>query len=99
MIAGTQPICIPGCYSNAISIHPMKFQGIALSVPVIRFEIDFQDSSHGDHLGFLNITILAIFDIQVNPILPINRVSWPFRRSSKQIVKMAAVVAILNFGS
>ena len=30
----------------------------------------FQDGGHGGHLGFLNRTILAIFDLQVTLMLP-----------------------------
>ena len=41
-----------------------------------KHKIDFQD---GDHLGFPIGTILANFDLQVDPILSIKfRVSWPF---------------------
>ena len=41
-------------------------------------KIDFQDGSHGGHLGFPIITILAIFVLQVTPMLP-NKylVNWP----------------------
>ena len=33
-------------------------------------KIDFQDGGHGGHLGFLIGMILAIFDVQVTPMLP-----------------------------
>ena len=33
-------------------------------------KIDFQDGCHGGHLGFPIGTILAIFDLQVTPMLP-----------------------------
>ena len=33
-------------------------------------EIDFQDGGHGNHLGFPIGKILAIFDLQVTPMLP-----------------------------
>ena len=33
------------------------------------FKIDFQHGSYGDHLGFLIRMMLAIFDLQVTPIL------------------------------
>ena len=36
-----------------------------------RFEIDFQDGNHGGHLGFPVGMILAIFNLQVDPTLPI----------------------------
>ena len=42
-------------------------------------KIDFQDGGHGGHLGFLIETILAIFDLQVTPMLPTKyRVNWPW---------------------
>ena len=41
-------------------------------------KIDFQDGGHGGHFGFPIGTILAIFDLQVTPMLPIKyRVNWP----------------------
>ena len=40
-------------------------------------KIDFQDGSHGDHLGFPIGMILAIFDLEVTPMLPTKfRVIW-----------------------
>ena len=40
---------------------------------------NFQDGCHGDHLEFPIGTILAIFDIQVTPMLPTKfQVNWPF---------------------
>ena len=37
----------------------------------------FQDSSHGGHLGFPIGTILAVFDLQVIPMLPTKfRINW-----------------------
>ena len=40
---------------------------------------DFQDGHHGSHLGFPISTILAIFDLQVDPMLPTKfGVNWPF---------------------
>ena len=49
---------------------PSKFQ---VNWPFISGEkgkIDFQDGGHGSHLGFPIETILAIFDLQVTPMLP-----------------------------
>ena len=41
--------------------------------------MDFQDGGHGGHLGFTIGTILAIFDLQVIPMLPTKfRVNWHF---------------------
>ena len=34
-----------------------------------KFKIDFQDGNCGSHLGFSIGTILAIFDLQVNPMI------------------------------
>ena len=43
-----------------------------------RSELDFQDSCHGSHLGFPIEKILAIFDLQVTPMLPTKfQVNWP----------------------
>ena len=39
-------------------------------------KIDFQDGRHD--LGFPIRAILAIFDLQVTPLLPIFRVNWIF---------------------
>ena len=42
-------------------------------------KIDFQDGDHGGYLGFLNGTILAIFDLQVAIILPTKFcINWLF---------------------
>ena len=42
-------------------------------------KIDFQDGCHGSHLGFPIGMILAIFDLQVTPMLPSKfGVNWPF---------------------
>ena len=39
---------------------------------------DLQDGSHGGHLGYLMQRILAIFNLQVAPMLPTKfRVNWP----------------------
>ena len=40
------------------------------SVQEKKRKIDFQDGGHGSHLGFLIGMILAIFDLQVTPMLP-----------------------------
>ena len=40
-------------------------------------KIDFQDGGHGVHLGFSIGSILAIFDLQVTPMLPTKfRINW-----------------------
>ena len=43
-------------------------------------KLDFQDGSHGGHLAFLiGMIFLAIFDLQVTPMLPTKfQVNWPF---------------------
>ena len=54
------------------------FESIGLSVLEKKKKIDFQDDGHGGHLGFQIGTILAMFDLQVTPMLPIKfQVSWP----------------------
>ena len=41
--------------------------------------LPLQDGCHCSHLGFLTGTILAIFDLQVTPMLPDKfQVNWPF---------------------
>ena len=58
---------------------PSKFGGNWLSVQEKKRKIDFQDGGHGGHLGFPIGTILAIFDLQVTPMLPSKfGVNWPF---------------------
>ena len=47
-----------------------NLESIGLLVQEKKQKIDFQDGYHGSHLGFLIETILAIFDLQVIPMLP-----------------------------
>ena len=47
-----------------------SFESTGLSVQEKKRKIDFQDGSHGGHLGFPIGTILAIFDLQVTLMLP-----------------------------
>ena len=55
---------------------PSKLESVGLSVLEKKRKIDFQD---GGHLGFPIGTILAIFDLQVTPMLPSNfGINWPF---------------------
>ena len=65
-----------------------------------KFKTDFQDSSHGGHLGFRIWMILAIFDLQVTPLHPTvssQLTFWLRRRSQKQIFRMDTMAAILDF--
>ena len=56
-----------------------SLEAIVLSVQEKKRKIDFQDGGHGGHLGFPIGTILAIFDLQVTPMLPSKfGVNWPF---------------------
>ena len=48
-----------------------SFKSIAHLVQEKKFKIDFQHGCYGDHLGFPISVILAIFGLQVTPILPI----------------------------
>ena len=57
---------------------------LAFWVKEKNFEIDFQDGSHGIHLGYLIGTVLSIFDQQVNLMLSTKfPVNWPFGSSEK----------------
>ena len=49
----------------------MKFESIGLSIKEKEIEIDFEDGGRGGHLRFPIGMILATFDQQVAPILPI----------------------------
>ena len=54
-------------------------ESIGLWVQEKKRKIDVQDGGHGGHLGFPIGTILAIFDLQVTPMLPSKfGVNWPF---------------------
>ena len=60
-----------------------SFKSIGLLVQE-KPKIDFQDGCHGRHLGFWIVTILAIFDPQVTPMLSIKfQVNWPFGLGEK----------------
>ena len=48
-----------------------SFKSIGLSVQEEKRKINFQDGCHGDYLGIPIGTILAIFDLQVTPMVPI----------------------------
>ena len=55
-----------------------SLESIGLSVQEKKRKIDFQEGRHGGHLGFPIGTILAIFDLQVTPMLPAKyQVNWP----------------------
>ena len=47
-----------------------SLESIGLSVQEKKRKIDFQDGCNGGHLGFPIGTILAIFNLQVTPMLP-----------------------------
>ena len=60
-----------GCFLSS-------FQSNDLLVQEKKRKIDFQDCSHGSHLGFLIKTIFAIFDLQFTPMHPTKfQVNWP----------------------
>ena len=49
-------------------------------------KLDFQDDSHGGHLGFLIGTIFALYDLQVTPMLPTKfQVNWSFSSGNEAI--------------
>ena len=56
-----------------------SFKSIGILVQEKKRKIDFQDRGDGGHLGFPVETILAMFDLQVTPMLPIKfQVNWFF---------------------
>ena len=58
--------------------HLDGLESVGLSVQEKKRKIDFQDGGRGGHLGFPIGTILAIFDLQVTPMLPTKyQVNWP----------------------
>ena len=62
-------------------MFPTKFQ---------KGKIDFQDGRHGSHLGFSIETILSIFYLQVNPMLPTEfQVNWPFGSGEKGKIRFS----------
>ena len=64
---------------------PPSFESIGLLVHKKKQTIDFQDGGHGGHLGYPIVTILAIFYLQVTPMLPTKfRVNLP--RGVKELV-------------
>ena len=82
---------------------PTRFGVIGFWVQEKKRKTDFQDGCHGGHLGFPIGMILAIFDLQVTPMLPSKfGVNWPFgsgKEAKNKIFKMAAMAAILDFQS
>ena len=63
-----------------------SLKSVGLSVQERKRKKDFQEHSHGDHLGFSIGTILATFDVQVISICPTKiQVIWPF--GSKEVAK------------
>ena len=53
----------------SVQVTPMLPSKFGLSVQEKKRKIDFQDGCHGGHLGFPIGMILAIFDLQVTPML------------------------------
>ena len=56
---------------NSPQYSQCSFESDGINVYEKKFKTDFQDGGHGHHTGFLTGMILAIFDLQVAPILPI----------------------------
>ena len=57
----------------------LSFKSTGLEVQEKKQKIDFQNGHQCGHLEFQIGTILAIFDLQVTPMLPTKfRVSWLF---------------------
>ena len=55
-------------YKSPLCFLP-SFESVGRSVQEKKRKIDFQDGSHGGHLGFPIGTIFAIFNLQVTPML------------------------------
>ena len=65
--------------NDFIFFYLPSFKSIGFSVQEMKQKIDFQDGRHGGHLGFPIGTILAISDLQVTLMIPINfQINWPF---------------------
>ena len=66
--------------------YQTSFKSVGLLVQK-KLKIDFQDGGCGGQLGFLIITILAILDLQITPIILTQASSqlafWFRRRKSK----------------
>ena len=74
-----------GCRRSRLLIYKSSqcflpgLESIGFWVQEKKRKIDFQDGSHGRHLGFPIGMIWAIFDLQVTPMLPSKfGVNWPF---------------------
>ena len=64
---------------------PTKFHVSWLSFQEKNRKKDFQDGGHGSHHEFRIVTILAIFDLQVTPMLPTKfQLAFWFRRSKNK---------------
>ena len=61
-----------------------SFESIGLLAKVKKPKTDCQDVGHGSHLGFQIETVSAIFNLQVDPILPTKfQVNWPIHSGKK----------------
>ena len=79
--------------------HPVATVCFNSNSPMVweKSNIGFQDGSYGSHFGFPIGMILAIFHLHCY-IVSFNLFTLRFeRRCPKQLFKMAAVVAILDF--
>ena len=57
----------------------LSYKSVGLSVQDKKRKTDFQVGCRGGYLAFPIGTILAIFDLQVTPMLPTKfQVNWPF---------------------
>ena len=67
------------CLNKLARCFLASLESIGFSVQEKKRKIDFQDGCHGGHLGFPIGTIVAIFYLQVTPMLPSKfGVNWPF---------------------
>ena len=88
-------------YLQVIPMHLPSFKSTGLSVQEKKQKIDFQDGHHGGHLGFRTGTILVFFMYKSPRYFQVSSqlAFWFGRRISEKIFKMAAMAAILDFGS
>ena len=58
------------CGPVSLTYYQTILESIGISVQEKKINTDFQDGSHGGHLGFPIRTILVTFDLEVTSILP-----------------------------
>ena len=73
-----------------------SYKSFGPSVREKKRKIDFQDGGHGGRLGFLIGMMLAIFDLQVTPMLPTKfQINCPFVLEAKKYIFALEVTPML----